>query len=198
MPAYNRRGDSRLQRSVNTRPLRQRFLIVCEGEETEPNYFRGFRLGKDVMVAGTGYNTVSLVERARELSESGDYDQVWCVFDRDSFPVHDFNEAIRLAKRYDFHLAYSNEAFELWYVLHFNFHQAATARSLYPGMLTHLLGHKYEKNSRNMYSLLEGRQETAIVNAKRLINVYTPHNPATDNPCTTVFELVEELRKFTV
>jgi hypothetical protein len=53
-----------LTRRENIRPLR-RFLIVCEGEKTEPNYFRTFPENPEVYDAidiyGTGYNTVSLV-----------------------------------------------------------------------------------------------------------------------------------------
>ncbi len=59
---HRRRG---LQRRVNVRELRQRFLIVCEGEKTEPNYFNSFRVpGVVIDVRGIGENTVRLVERA--------------------------------------------------------------------------------------------------------------------------------------
>jgi len=37
------RAHGRTGRRVGTREVRQRFLIVCEGEETEPNYFRAFK-----------------------------------------------------------------------------------------------------------------------------------------------------------
>lgn len=43
----NSRGYS--PRKVNTRELKQRFLIVCEGERTEPNYFKSFRVPKNVV-----------------------------------------------------------------------------------------------------------------------------------------------------
>ena len=101
------------------------FLIVCEGERTEPNYFEAFRAAGDVRkitVKGEGYNTLSLVRRTIELADEGDYDQVWCVFDRDSFPAQTFNAALELAAQRGFYVAYSNEAFELWYLLHFHFY----------------------------------------------------------------------------
>ena len=82
-PDGRKRG---LKRAVNTRALRQRFLIVCEGEKTEPSYFRKFRVPKEVIkVIGVGANTVSLVRRTIDLRQEGDYEQVWCVFDRNSF-----------------------------------------------------------------------------------------------------------------
>jgi len=36
-------------RKVNTRDVKSRFLIVCEGEKTEPNYFKSFRVPKKVI-----------------------------------------------------------------------------------------------------------------------------------------------------
>jgi len=193
---HRRRG---LQRRVNVRELRQRFLIVCEGEKTEPNYFNSFRVpGVVIDVRGIGENTVRLVERAVKLMEEDDYDQVWCVFDRDIFPVKNFNAALRLARKHGINVAYSNEAFELWYVLHFNYHQSATARHLYVGMLNDLLVVPYEKNRLDMYERLEILQETAIRNAERLLKNYDPPDPARNNPSTTVHLLVQELNRFAV
>lgn len=185
------------QRAVNTRDIRERFLIVCEGERTERNYFECFRVPKEVIdVRGLGYNTVSLVKKAVELHNQEQYDQVWCVFDRDSFPAQDFNEAISLAKRHDIKVAYSNEAFEIWYLLHFNYHTTAITRNGCIDKLSKLLGKKYEKNQENMYALLETRQASAIRNARKLLSQYTPGNPERDNPSTTVHELVEQLNRF--
>ena len=118
-PKHARRGGRRTAQSrdrVAQFDFATTFLIVCEGERTEPNYFRAFRLAGDVRgidVRGEGYNTTRLVEAAIEYARQGDYDQVWCVFDRDSFPAQNFNEAIALAERQGFQVAYSNEAFEL-------------------------------------------------------------------------------------
>ncbi len=193
---HRRRG---LQRRVNVRELRQRFLIVCEGEKTEPNYFRSFRVPKAVVdVRGVGRNTVSLVRKALELRDEDEYDQVWCVFDRDDFSLQNFNAALALAKQHEINVAYSNEAFELWYVLHFNYHQSATARHLYVERLNDLLDVPYEKNRLDMYERLEDRQETAIRNAEKLLDIYQPHRPADDNPSTTVHLLVKELNRFAV
>ncbi len=186
-------------RNVNTRKIRERFLIVCEGERTEPNYFECFRVPKsviDINVRGFGYNTVSLVEKAIDLQSQESYDQVWCVFDRNSFPAQKFNEALSLAKRNSIKIAYSNEAFEIWYLLHFNYYKNAMHRSGYSDRLSKLLGKKYKKNQEDMYTLLEPKQSSAIQNAKKLLRQYTPPNPERDNPSTTVHLLVEELNRF--
>jgi hypothetical protein len=184
-------------RLVDTREPRERFLIVCEGAKTEPNYFRAFRVPKQVTeVIGIGDNTVHIVEEAIRRKSINDFDQVWCVFDRDSFPAEHFNRALDLASANNIEVAYSNEAFELWYLLHFNYCDAAISRGDYTDILTRELGHKYEKNARSMYDELLSKQPAALRNADRLLNSYSPATPASDNPSTSVHKLVIELNRF--
>ncbi|WP_298916804.1 RloB family protein [uncultured Nostoc sp.] len=186
-------------RKVNTREIRQRFLIVCEGSKTEPNYFRSFRVPKNVAeidVQGVGENPSKLVQSAKELNKQGEYDQVWCVFDRNSWTIEDFNNAIKNAEAHGFKVAYSNEAFELWYVLHFEFLHTGIPRSDYPRKLTSLFGRTYQKNSETIYDELFEKQAIAIKNAENLLKQYNSQIPAKDNPSTTVHLLVKELNKF--
>jgi len=190
-----------LKRRKNFRTTRKNFLIVCEGEKTEPNYFSKFRVPKRVFdVVGIGANTESLVKKAIEFKNNAtiSYDDVWCVFDRDSFPAQNFNNAFILAKRNNIHIAYSNEAFELWYLLHFYFHDAATSRAQYKTMLTARLGFPYKKNDPYMYDHLRSSQKTAIKNAINLLDSYINHSPVADNPSTSVHILVQELNKYSV
>ncbi len=184
---------------------RKRFFIVCEGEKTEPNYFKKFSVNVDItLIKGRGKDTKSLVEEAIELKnglESDERDRVWCVFHRDKNPNNpndsqNFNSAITLARNNGIDVAYSNDAFELWYLLHFNYYHTQISRKDYPDMLTDVLGHKYQKNSETIYEKLKDKQENAIKNAKRLLQEYEPPNPESDNPSTTVHLLVEELNSF--
>lgn len=199
-----RSSKSYYNRFVETRTQRKWFLIVCEGTETEPNYFKSFPVNKKVInldIQGKGLNTKSLVEKTIELKKDGEYsadnnDEVWCVFDRDSFPPQNFNAAITCAQSNDIKVAYCNEAFELWYLLHFHYYDTAMSRKNYKSMLTDLLGHEYEKNSKIIYDEIKDKQENAIKHAKRLLQAYNPPNPEQDNPSTTVHLLVEELNKF--
>jgi hypothetical protein len=182
-------------RAVNVRELRKTFLIVCEGEETEPNYFRGFRV-PTADIRGTGFNTVSLVDEAIRIADTKTYDQVWCVFDHDLFGAQQFNLAISRAKGNGVRLAYSNEAFELWFLLHFAFFQTGITRKQYIAKLNKLIEGGYKKNDADMYQKLEPRQGSAIKFAKKLLACYNPCRPERDNPSTTVHLLVEELLRF--
>jgi len=196
-------------RRADTRDEIERFLIVCEGMETEPNYFQSFRVPTEVInVQGTGTNTIRVVEEAISRRDADDnkgitYDQVWCVFDHDSFPATHFNEALDLAKRQNIKVAYSHEAFEIWYLLHFDYIDIPIARQDYRAKLTSRLQDAelkvvYEKNSKTMYADLLSQQQAAIRNAKKLHRRYNPHYPEKDNPCTTVYLLVEELNKYLI
>lgn len=198
------------ERRLDTREERQRFLIVCEGEKTEPNYFESFRqdLPQQVVqleIFGEGASTLSLVAAAQALRDSnasGDYpfDHVWIVFDRDSFDPDDFDNAIHKAESRGMHCAWSNEAFELWYVLHFEFRNTGMSRSEYQSKLGELLGETYRKNASDMYQKLSqiGNQSQALAWAKALHDEFmtsgTP--PSRSNPCTTVYLLVEKLNLF--
>jgi hypothetical protein len=193
---YGRRED--------TRVIRDRILIVCEGEKTEPNYFRKFPVDIDLVevdIQGIGANTLSLVKdavarRDDALRKGKPYNQVWCVFDRDVFPPGNFNEACRLARTSKIRVAYSNQCFELWYCLHFNFSDAALHRHAYAEKLTGLIGRKYQKNDTGMYDLLKDQQWAAMRNARKLLTRYVPCNPEKDDPSTTVHLLVEALNEF--
>ncbi|MEG4126698.1 RloB family protein [Microcoleus sp. Pol14D5] len=186
---------------------RRWFFIVCEGEKTEPNYFRSFPVDTKVInleIRGEGRNTNSLVTKAIELKNGLEYDETdrfWCVFDRDKNPKNpndsqNFNSAITLARNNGIDVAYSNDAFELWYLLHFHFYNTGISRQDYQNMLTKLLGHEYKKNSETIYEELKDKQQDAIKHAKRLLQEYDRPNPETDNPSTTVHLLVEELNSF--
>ena len=203
IPIWERKNIKYLRRKIATRGYpKPAILIICEGSKTEPNYFRSFPVvSARVEVIGEGKNTKSLVEQTikyiKDAKKSGYiFDEVWCVFDKDSFSPDDFNQAIDIARNKHFRVAYSNQAFELWYALHFDYISTPIDRQDLVRRLTRKLGRPYEKNSVDMYRILLNKQAEAIRNARRLLQNYTPVNPARDDPSTTVFELVEELNNF--
>ena len=167
---------------------------------------------KRIDIKGTGSNTLSLLERAKQECEkrykSGEppYYKIWLVFDRDSFPPDHFDNTIAattkktIAHKCYWQCAWSNEAFELWYLLHFHNHSAGMSRTEFRRKLESELKNigidrKYEKNATDMYDLLEPLQEQAIANAKDMLKnkemQKLPHSQM--NPATTVHLLVEEL-----
>lgn len=198
--------------------IKCRILIVCEGEKTEPFYFQSFSMVKnsgsfvyEIKTDGGGINTIGVVKLAIELKEqeeqSGNpYDSVWAVFDKDSFSNQNFNLAIMLAEKSQINCAWSNEAFELWYVLHFENRTTPMSRKDYEDKLTDLIrkaGYqegknpfRYEKKEKKMRQILKacgGNENMAIRFAETQYNTYTDTRYHTHNPCTTVFKLVRLL-----
>lgn len=214
----NRRGYSERQNRVKVKDIRKRILIVCEGTKTEPNYFEGlrreFRTKVYIDIEPAGRVHLSLVKRAKQLADDdGEYDEVWCVFDRDlkaeNKNQENFNQAIITAKKYNFKLAVSNDAFELWFILHFEYYCSQTHRSNFKKILSDKkrLGVKYKKNNYEMYDILKERQEEAIVNAKKLWKrcdrEIEDHQSDIDklikkyniNPSTTVYQFIERIQE---
>lgn len=136
----NPRTERKLTRISGVREVKQTFLIICEGVNTEPDYFNAFRLtSANVKAIGQGMGTVALVQKAinikiQEKQKGRIYNQNWVVFDKDDFPEADFNTALLLARQNGFEVAYSNQAFEYWFLLHFNLYQGALHRSRYEKM----------------------------------------------------------------
>lgn len=132
------RNESATRRIVGTRNLRVYFLIVCEGQKTEPHYFSSFNNSLppytlDIETQGEGCDPLGVVNAAIELRKTSakPLNSVWAVFDKDDFPASRFHEAIEKAKRNGIKCAWSNEAFELWYVLHFQYRNTPMSRTEY-------------------------------------------------------------------
>lgn len=201
----NPRIERKLTRVSGVREVKQTFLIICEGVNTEPDYFNAFRLtSAHVKAVGHGMGTLALVQKAilikeEERRKGRTYNQNWVVFDKDDFPEKDFNAAILLAQQNDFEVAYSNQAFEFWFLLHFNLYQGFLHRSQYEKMLNDLLGFPYAKKagvSTKMYNILLPKQQKAIQYAKIVMKQFNGNNPVLEESSTTVYRLVEELIRF--
>lgn len=209
-----RRFEPNLDRPAAELIEKPSILIVCEGENTEPSYFNQFRLSSaTVKSVGEGYNTISLVNRAIHLTNERQYDQVWCVFDKDDFSENDFNNAIQIAKANNFGIAYSNQSFEYWLILHFDDHQGAGMhRKDYNDKINELLkpfnvtydGKGNKKVTESFFELLDEidlktnnkRIDLAIERAERNFNQFDHTNPAKEESSTTVFRLAKELLKY--
>jgi hypothetical protein len=194
-----------LSRRQGVREVKQSFLIVCEGEKTEPDYFKAFRMtAATVKAVGEAMNTMTLVNKAISIREADKAkkrfcDQCWVVFDKDDFPAKDFNQAIKYAEKNGFQVAYSNQAFEYWFLLHFNLYQGPIHRNQYKNMLEKLIGMPYSKTEGSgavMYNLLLVRQGQAIKNSETVLAEISHGNPAEEESSTTVHKLVKELNKY--
>lgn len=187
--------------------------IVCEGVKTEPNYikamadeinekFFAFSQQKRIIVHGTGRNTRSLLEYAREkVKDEMPYAEiVWIVYDKDDFPYDDFDNTQFSAEgrknKKEYKVAWSNECFELWLMLHFEYLNSSIGREKCIKLLKKYIPH-YKKNMKNIYQNVKEKIPTAIKNAKKLYKEYNKLTPPSKRcPATRMYELVEQLQKF--
>lgn len=202
-----------------------RYLIVCEGEKTEPLYLKDLKTevekkfreiidlkeiefnDKLIIIEGTGRNTESIVNYTLKIRKKANIpygdENVWCVFDKDSFTDEQFNNAIQKAEDNGIKVAWSNESIELWFILHFEFLNTGITRDDYEKKLDeyfkkyNINNGKYGKSQRNIYGMLKkyGNQKLAIKRAEKLLNDNT-ETPSKTKPATTVYKLVNELEGY--
>lgn len=197
---------------VETIPMNKSILIVCEGQ-TEKLYFESFPvLGIRVKAIDlAGQSKLKLVESTQEIivSSEEEYDETWCVFDMDvsrgAVEYSDFDNAINKAMNLGFKVAYSNDAFELWFYLHYDYTDAQNLRSYYYEELSKRFGLNYQKDGKRLdfclkiYSLFQENEQSsqamATERAKALFHFKKDLPFHQQNPVTKVFELVEELNR---
>ena len=120
------------------REANKTILIVCEGQ-TEEWYFNRFPvISLSVRCINLqGQSKMSLVQATQEIVKNEDFtfDEIWCVFDMDvqntdkDFTL--FDNSIDKAKSLDYNVAYSNDCFELWLLLHYKDIQSTQNREYY-------------------------------------------------------------------
>ncbi len=186
------------------------FLIVCEGQ-TESLYFKSFpTISADVKTYDMGCSNETLVDCTIALASDSNYDEVWCVFDMDfkgdiNGQSEDFNAAIQKCINEGVKCAYSNDAFELWIYLHYQYTNQRNHRNFYYGQLSTLFNTNYDRNGKkrkfalSLYEILNddirADQLRAIERSKQLVELHNGVPPHEKNPITFVHELVEELNK---
>ena len=201
-------------------PRANSYLIVTEGECTEPNYFKGLKkkiedsIGGNVDVVGApkieiygeGKSTTRLIETTEWIINRANviYQNIWVIFDKDDF--RDFNGAVEQGTAKGYNIGWSNQSFEYWIFLHFkysdsNLHRHEWNRKLDAMFKEYGLRQDgYDKNIENIYDLLDsfGGVKTAIANAKRRMEKFNLDGikPSEYAPGTTVYLLTEELIKY--
>lgn len=218
---FKKRREERRKRQHEIKsPKANSFLIVTEGERTEPLYFRGLqrliceKVGGNVNVVevptidihGEGCSTGKLIEITEKIVSEAKilYQNIWVVFDKDDF--EDFDQAIKDGLNKGYHVAWSNQAFEYWLYLHFHYSDSALHRDIWKEKLDEVferyrLGNgTYQKNYEDIYNMVNKFDgvNTAIKNARRRMARF---NEETDkaseyDPGTTVYRLVEKLKSY--
>lgn len=212
------RSNASFDRQPGHRQPRQCLLIVCEGAQTEPNYFESLRRQLklklvEVEVEGEGAAPISVVNHAlirrdererqaknfqrRSQFSLPPFDEVWCVFDVEKPDKNpSFQQAVNKTRSNKLELAVSNPAFEYWYLLHFKetTQPFADATELIRALKDKNCLPNYEKDL-NICDILFVHTDTAIERAGRLLDNHPDLGRDFPNPSTWVYKLVKKLKE---
>ncbi len=199
------------------------FLVVCEDQKVEPTYFEKIQstFPPDTLylrAVGTGRNYIGVVQEAiaerNRLEEEARRtpDKVWAVFDKDDADKSEGNtkrfiDAFTLAEKENVEIAYSNEVFELWLLLHFEKvmpDRPLPRNEIYTRLenaIKSLKGYEDFIYDHGDPAVLEhifrsGNENEAISRAEYLLEVFKKKTPINANPSTKVCILVKMLRDY--
>lgn len=195
------------------------WLVVCEGTETEANYFKNavnffnemidkeYRIKCEIK--GMGKGTTSLVKATDRLLSYIDkcntrtvpYGKKFVVFDKDNFN-DSFDSAIKLCVEKDYIPLWSNTAIELWFLLYFDTVSASTDGKTYINKLNKYFKKCnpkliYKKNDSHIFDILYkyGNHKQAIQRARKIMENYQQEKtlPSKCYNCTNVFKFFDEI-----
>lgn len=164
----------------NQRPRKARYLVVTNGEVTEPQYFNGLEteLGNVVIsVRPFRADPSALADKAKDLKAKEEaasvgrgvdgFRGVFVVTDVDQFTAEQFQAARRTCKGSKMELIISNPCFEVWLVDHImrcpdSFTMAKDVE--HKAMELGIVGGSHNKHVD--YSVIEGKCDNACANAR--------------------------------
>ena len=208
-----RRRIGRIGRRGSRRDPKVRFILFCEGRNTEPEYFSAIKkkwTGALVAVEsrrGVGV-PITIAQQAVDFAISSglarnsrrrknlfeEKDQVWAVFDRDEHERYE--EAVLLCEANDIGVARSNPCFEVWLILHEQDYDRPDDRHQVQNELQRLRP-EYEQggaklpNCKEMVDRVKDAEERGEALRRRREDERDPHG----RPSTTVGKLTKEIRE---
>lgn len=213
MSARPRRDGRMRNRSERARiaPELGYYIIVTDAEKTEKHYFEGLRdaLPNDLRrkIAIKVYGGVVPEELVsfcvNQRARHPQYAEPWIVIDRDE--VSRFDELVAEAEERGIKVAWSNQCFEVWMSMYFGSviraDDAQGCTSRFADVFRKATGRAYRKNDPDVYRALcdSGDEGKAIERSRAQFAklAETCKAPSQMVPCSTVYELVGEIRKKT-
>lgn len=209
MASRNGKRKTREQLTKRRTPKMGYYIIVTDTKETEQNYMVGLRnsipeerQGKLVIKVSRA-KTVKLVDEACDLAASlSQYSEPWIVFDRDQ--VEDFDQIINAANSKGIHVGWSNPCIEVWFNAYFGamptYQDSVKCCKGFSDAFLQRTGQKYKKSDPDIYAKLNrfGDEQEAIRLAEQKLKQHRRdcnHTPSRMCPCTTVHELVREIKE---
>jgi hypothetical protein len=180
-------------------------LVVCEGK-TEKQYVECLKQfignpGVNVNFSPKHGVPKTIVDTAKQEFQTlrtdyrEEFDEVWCIFDRDLHP--NFNASIQTARDRGYHLAVSNPCFELWLWLHHRPSPGPQTHTQMQAMLEQQVDTDFDKSIQyGFYFSSDKPVKLAVDSAFRLERqALEAGDPPFGNPSTTMYKLVVSMAK---
>ncbi|MBU1669201.1 RloB family protein [bacterium] len=197
-----------MARSINKKRVEEKaVLIAFEDSKSSKYYFRDLLRDKKLTGQVILVNRDKGQDPKRVFEKIGEYknknpnevfEKEWIVIDKDNWSKDKYLGVMERARKEDICVAFSNDAYELWIILHFEPLTRPTHRTELNSKLNTIFleryGKKYEKSSQDIYKFIIGFQEVAIKNAKNLVKQHHRDYGKIDpekNPITMIYQLVE-------
>ena len=210
MARKDRTGNrkTREERMVRRIPEMGYYLVITDTEATERNYFTGLhdslpkKIQNKLVIKVVETKTQNMIQKCLDVTAyDAQYRIPWIVFDRDQ--VVNFDEIVSEAESAGIQVGWSKPCFEIWMYAYFGsmpvIRESWTCCDRFGDVYEKRTGHQYTKADSELYQRLSqnGDEEKAISIAQRkydqcIRNGY--NTPSQMCPCTTVHELVGEIR----
>lgn len=191
--------------------IRNTFYILTNGKETEKNYFDLIKSNKSIYDVKIEYHNLSSLQLVKYGLTIPNANQIWCVFDIDNTMEENILiPTINLAKKNNINIAFSNKAFEVWLLSHYNKIQKSMDNNKLILEMNKLLkklniNKNYDKADKELLKkYFIPNLKTAINNSKiihqKFIAEHEKNNSFSDykiwewNPCCNVYQLIEALK----
>ena len=209
----NRRSTPKLKRKNPRLEPKRSFILFCEGEKTETEYFNAIRrtcsktliavethggVGVPYTIAEKAIEkakSLGLTPKSRRKKDSyEERDEVWAIFDRDEHPR--FKEAVMKCEEQNVGVGRSNPCFELWLILHVQDYDKPNDRHAMQKLLAQLRPEYDPKGAKkpNCADLVKRVEEAEQRGERGLQNRESGGAPY-DNPSTTVGRLTRAIRE---
>lgn len=211
MAREDRTGNrfKREQRKVCRIPEMGYYLVVTDTEATERCFFTGLHrnlpteIQNKLVIRVVETKTRNMIQEClNRTAYEPQYRLPWIVFDRDE--VTNFDQIIQEAEKAGIRVGWSNPCFEIWMCAYFgsmpNIQESVACCSHFGKLYEKKTGQKYSKADEDMYRRLikNGDEEKALAIARRTFEQCIKNKniiiPSQMCPCTTVHELVGEIR----
>jgi hypothetical protein len=197
----------RKKRNIAKRRVEQKaVLIALEDTKSAKYYFdtllKDKKLRGEVIIAKhLGSNPKRVLEalnRHKKRNNKQKFEKEWIVVDRDEWKESEFSGTIKDAKKSGICVSFSNEAYELWLLLHFERVEDSIGRKDLKKRVDEYFQKyfkkSYLKSSSDVYNLLIGYQKEALKNAKYLVDLHIKNDgkiyPHKQNPLTMIYQLI--------